>query len=250
MLAGRIPAARGPTIVCAQLGHVDGGACDALPEIVAAARASAAWVHVDGAFGLWARAAPTRAHLAAGLEQADSCAADLHKWLNVPYDNGVYFVRGSAGAALRAALAMTGPYFPDESVHDPGRSTPEASRRARGVDAWAVLRTLGRAGVADLVERTCAFARRFGAGLEAAGYAVLNEIVLNQVLVAFGSDARTQAVTRALQADGTCWCSGTTWRGRAAMRISVSSWATTEADVERSLAAIVRIARELGPAAS
>jgi glutamate/tyrosine decarboxylase-like PLP-dependent enzyme len=138
---------------------------------------------------------------------------------------------------------MTGAYFPDDTVHDPGRWTPDASRRARGVDAWAVMAALGRTGIADLVERTCAFARRFAEGLGAAGHEVLNEVVLNQVVVAFGSDARTRAVIRAIQDDGTCWCSGTTWHGRAAMRISVSSWATTADDVERSLAAMLRCAR-------
>lgn len=245
MLASKIPVVRGPAIVCAQLGHVDGGACDVLPEIVERARKSEAWVHVDGAFGLWARAAPSRAHLAVGLEDVDSCAGDLHKWLNVPYDNGVHIVRGSARTSLRAALAMSGPYFPDDDVHDPGRSTPDASRRARGVDAWAVLAALGRSGVAELIERTCNHARRFGAGLSEAGYEILNDIALNQVLVSFGSDAETQAVIRGIQSDGTCWCSGTTWRGRTAMRISVASWATTADDVERSLAAILRIAREV-----
>jgi glutamate/tyrosine decarboxylase-like PLP-dependent enzyme len=243
MRADALPKLSGPAIVCAQLGHVDGGACDDLVALSAAARAAGAWLHVDGAFGLWARAAPSRAHLAEGLEDADSCAGDLHKWLNVPYDNGVCLVRGANVDALRAALAMTGAYFPDDTVHDPGRWTPDASRRARGVDAWAVMAALGRTGIADLVERTCAFARRFAEGLGAAGHEVLNEVVLNQVVVAFGSDARTRAVIRAIQDDGTCWCSGTTWHGRAAMRISVSSWATTADDVERSLAAMLRCAR-------
>lgn len=242
----RIPTVRGPAIVCAQAGHVDSGACDHLPDVVAAAGASGAWVHVDGAFGLWARAAPQRAPLLAGLETVHSCAADLHKWLNVPYDNGVFLVRGAAAPALGAALGMHGPYLPPPGASDPGRSTPEASRRARGVDAWAALLACGRSGVGDLVERTCRFAARFAAGLRAAGHEVLNDVALNQVLVAFGNDDATRAVVRAVQDDGTCWCGGTTWRGRAAMRISVCSWATTEADVELSLAAILRCARTVG----
>jgi glutamate/tyrosine decarboxylase-like PLP-dependent enzyme len=243
IIAARIPKCSGPAIVCAQAGHVDSGAFDVLPDVVDAARASAAWVHLDGAFGLWARAAPERAQLVAGLELVDSCATDLHKWLNVPYDNGVYLVRGAHADALRTALAMHGPYFPADGMHDPGRLTPDSSRRARGVDAWAVLRALGRSGLAELIERTCRFAARFAQALRAAGYEVLNDVVLNQVLVAFGDDDATRAVIRAVQDDGTCWCGGTTWRGRAAMRISVSSWATTAEDVERSLAAIVRLAQ-------
>jgi glutamate/tyrosine decarboxylase-like PLP-dependent enzyme len=233
------------TIVCAQAGVVDGGAFDPLPAIVAAAQRAGAWVHVDAAFGLWARSSPHRARLAAGLEQVDSCAADLHKWLNVPYDNGLVLVRGEAAESLRAALAMQGSYFPDEDERDRGRWTPDASRRARGIDAWAALASLGRTGLAELVERTCRHAASFAAGLAGAGHEVLNEVVLNQVVVAFGSDAATRRVIEAVQADGTCWCSGTVWRGRAAMRISVSSWATTAADVERSLARILAIAREL-----
>ncbi len=238
-----LPRANGPTIVCAQIGNVNGGACDPLREIASAANEMGAWLHVDGAFGLWARAAPTRAHCADGLELVDSCAADLHKWLNVPYDNGVVLVRDRWTFAMRAALSMSGAYYPDESHFDPGRWTPEASRRARGITVWAVLAALGRSGVADLVERTCAFATRFAEGLRSAGYEVLAEVPLNQVLVSFGSDDRTRAVTQALVREGTCWCSPTIWRGRVAMRISVSSWATTGGDVERSLAAMIRAAR-------
>jgi glutamate/tyrosine decarboxylase-like PLP-dependent enzyme len=233
------------TIVCAQAGNVDGGAFDPLPAIVEEARRAGAWVHVDAAFGFWARAAPRRARLLAGLEHADSCAADCHKWLNVPYDNGLVLVRGSAADSLRAALAMRGAYFPDEDPRDRGRWTPDASRRARGVDVWAALLSLGREGLADLVERTCAFATRFAEGLAAAGHEVLNEVDLNQVVVAFGSDDRTTRVIEAIQADGTCWCSGTVFGGRAAMRISVSSWATTASDVERSLDRMLAIAAEV-----
>src|SRR5581483_503261 len=204
--------------------------------------ADAAWLHVDGAFGLWARAAPTRRELVRGVELADSWATDAHKWLNVPYDSGLAFVRDAN--ALSAAMAITAEYLPTDSPwRNPSDFTPELSRRARGVDVWAALMGLGRSGVAELVERNCRQARRFAEALSAAGFDVLNEVVLNQVLVAFGDAERTQRVVAALQAEGTCWCGGTVWQGRTAMRISVSSWATTDADIERSIAAMVRIAR-------
>jgi len=245
MIAARLPELDASTIVCTQAGNVDSGDFDPLPEIVERARAAGAWVHVDAAFGLWARATPRHAHLFRGLEDADSCSADLHKWLNVPYDNGVILVRESAASSLRSALRMQGAYFPEEDARDRGRWTPDASRRARGIDAWAALLSLGRSGLADLVERNCAHARRFAEGLASAGYSVLNEVVLNQVLVSFGSDAETQSVIEGIQADGTCWCSGTKWNGRAAMRISVCSWATTPEDVEKSLESMLRIAKRV-----
>ena len=245
MMATKLPELDGSTILCVQAGNVDGGSFDPLPELVDAARARGAWVHVDAAFGLWARATPRLAHLLKGLEDADSCSADLHKWLNVPYDNGVILVRGSAADPLRRALAMQGSYFPDEDPLDRGRWTPDASRRARGIDAWAALHCLGRSGLAELIERNCAHARRFAEGLAAAGYSILNEVVLNQVLVSFGSDDATRRVIEAIQQDGTCWCSGTTWHGRAAMRISVCSWATTKEDVEKSLACMLKVAERV-----
>jgi glutamate/tyrosine decarboxylase-like PLP-dependent enzyme len=198
-------------------------------------------VHVDGAFGLWAAAAPTRAHLVAGIAAADSWALDAHKWLNVPYDSGVALCRD--GAALRAAMATHAAYLLQGLGREPDEYTPELSRRARGVEIWAALAALGRSGVAALVEQCCRHATRFADGLSAAGYEILNEVTLNQVLVRFGDDAATRRVIAALQADGTCWCGGTVWQGRTAMRISVSSWATTEEDVEQSLAAMIRIAR-------
>lgn len=246
MRPAEIPRTLGPAIVCAQAGDVDSGACDALPAVLDSARAIGAWTHVDAAFGLWARAAPARAHLLAGLDGIDSCAADLHKWLNVPYDSGVVLVRRPAAESLLPVMDIRASYLPEGDDFDPGRLTLESSRRARGVDAWATLLCLGRSGVADLVERCCAFATRFADGLRTAGHEVLNEVQLNQVLVSFGPDDVTRAVIDAVQADNTCWCSGTTWNGRAAMRISVSSWATTEQDVERSLAAILRVARSSG----
>ncbi|HET8627535.1 MAG TPA: pyridoxal-dependent decarboxylase [Thermomicrobiales bacterium] len=238
--AEALPPLDGPAIVCAQVGNVNTGACDPVGEICARVRGTGAWVHVDGAFGLWAAAAPARAHLVAGVAAADSWATDAHKWLNVPYDSGLAFVRD--GAALRAAMAATAAYLPTSDVRQPDQYTPELSRRARGTEIWAALRSLGRVGLADLVERCCRHAARLADGLREAGYDILNDVVLNQVLVAFGDDARTRRVIAGLQVDGTCWCGGTIWRGRAAMRISVSSWATTADDIERSLAAILRVA--------
>ncbi len=199
-------------------------------------------MHVDGAFGLWAAAAPGRAHLAAGVADADSWATDGHKWLNVPYDSGVAMVRHPG--ALHAAMSMTASYLPD-AEYQPCDYTPDSSRRARGVEVWAALCSLGRAGVADLVERNCAYAARFAEGLRAAGWEVLNDVVLNQVLVAFGDAETTRRVIAAVQREGTCWAGASQWQGRAAMRISVSSWATAEADVERSLEAILRVAAEV-----
>jgi glutamate/tyrosine decarboxylase-like PLP-dependent enzyme len=236
-----IPALSGPAIVCTQIGNVNTGACDPLVPIAERAAAAGAWLHVDGAFGLWARAAPSRAAQVEGVERADSWATDAHKWLNVPYDSGVAFVRDAN--ALRAAMAITAEYLPTETPHrNPSDHTPELSRRARGIEVWTALRTLGRAGVADLVERTCRHARRFAEGLAAAGHDVLNEVALNQVLVSFGEPETTQRVIARLQEDGTCWVGGTVWQGHTAMRISVCSWATTDEDVERSLDVMVRIA--------
>jgi glutamate/tyrosine decarboxylase-like PLP-dependent enzyme len=239
-----LPRLSGPTIVCVQVGNVNTGACDPVREFCARARDAATWVHVDGAFGLWAAAAPERAHLVDGLAEADSWATDAHKWLNVPYDSGLAFVCDAD--ALRAAMAVTAAYLPTSETRQPDDYTPELSRRARGVEVWAALRTLGRAGLADLIERTCRHAVRFAAGLRQEGYEILNDVVLNQVLVSFGDEAVTRRVIAGIQADGTCWCGGTVWQGHTAMRISVSSWATTEADVERSLAAMLSIARQAG----
>ncbi len=238
-----LPDLAGPAIVCLQAGNINTGAFDPFEEVCARAHDVGAWVHVDGAFGLWAAAVPSRAFLAAGMADADSWATDAHKWLNVPYDSGLALVRDAA--ALRAAMAVTAEYLPTVSAQrNPSDYTPELSRRARGVEVWAALRALGRAGLADLIERTCRHARRFAEGLAAAGYQVLNDVVLNQVLVSFGDAATTTRVIAAIQADGTCWCGGTIWQGQTAMRLSVSSWATTEEDVERSLAAILRIAAQ------
>ncbi len=242
MRADALPKISGPAIVCLQAGNVNSGAFDPAEEICAQAHAAGAWVHVDGAFGLWAAAAPERAHLTAGFAAADSWATDAHKWLNVPYDSGLAFIRDRE--ALRAAMSPPMTSFPQGDSREPWQYSPEASRRARGIEIWAALVSLGRSGVADLVERTCRYASQFAEGLRAAGCQILNEVVLNQVLVSFGSDEKTERVIAAVQKDGTCWCGGTVWHGCAAMRISVCSWATTEEDVQRSLAAILRVAAE------
>jgi glutamate/tyrosine decarboxylase-like PLP-dependent enzyme len=243
MRAGSLPDLEGPAIVIVQAGNVNTGAFDPFAQIIPWAHQKGAWVHVDGAFGLWAKAAPSLSHLAAGAEQADSWVTDAHKYLNVPYDCGLAFVREPA--ALGAAMAISAEYLPVEAEgRDPAHFTPELSRRARGVEVWAALQALGRQGVIDLVERTCAYARRFAEGFATAGYQVLNDVVLNQVLVSFGTPKATNRVIRAIQQDGTCWCGGTVWQGQTAMRISVSSWATTQEDVERSLEVMLRIAKQ------
>jgi len=235
-----IPALTEPAIICVQAGNVNTGAFDPAGEICAIAQASDSWVHVDGAFGLWAAACPDRAHLAAGISAAHSWATDAHKWLNVPYDSGIVFVADPQH--LKASMSSRAAYLIAGDTREPSHYTPELSRRARGVEAWAALRSLGCSGLDDLIGRNCRYARRFAEGLKNAGYDVLNEVVLNQVLVSFGSAERTRHLVGRVQEDGTCWCGGTEWQGHVAMRISVSSWATTEEDVERSLQTIIRLA--------
>jgi glutamate/tyrosine decarboxylase-like PLP-dependent enzyme len=240
MLATEMPPLNGPAIVCMQAGNVNTGAFDLAAEIYARAHSSGAWVHVDGAFGLWAAASPKYAHLVEGVANADSWATDAHKWLNVPYDSGLAFVRDAA--ALKSAMSVTAAYLPQGEHREPSQYTPELSRRARGVEVWAALKSLGRTGLADLIERNCRFARRFAEALQQGGCEILNKVVLNQVLVSFGDAARTRQVIERVQRDGTCWCGPTDWQGRTAMRISVSSWATRDEDVERSVTAILRAA--------
>ncbi|MGC9336478.1 MAG: pyridoxal phosphate-dependent decarboxylase family protein [Anaerolineae bacterium] len=242
MRAELLPDISGPTIVCVGAGNVNTGAFDPIKEISAAAKSNGAWVHVDGAFGLWAAASPELAHLVAGIEDADSWSVDAHKWLNVPYDSGMAIVRNPTD--LRAAMSISASYYMEGGARDPWDWVPQISRRARGVEIWAALRSLGRKGLAELVEKSCAHAARFGEALAAAGYQVLNDVVLNQVLVSFGDEDTTKRVIGRIQEDGTCWCGGAVWQGQAVMRISVSCWATTEEDVERSLDAILRIAAE------
>lgn len=242
MLADRIPMLQGPAIVCIQAANVNSGAFDPADEICRRVHASAnTWVHVDGAFGLWAAASPRFAHLVRGTGQADSWATDAHKWLNAPYDSGLVFVRKPEH--LAAAMSASAAYLTEGTNREPCHFVPEISRRARGIEVWAALYSLGRKGLAELVERNCRQASRFARGLAAAGYEVLNDVVLNQVLVSFGNEDTTRRVIARLQEDGTCWCGGTHWQGRTAMRISVSSWRTVDQDIEDSLAAMLRIAR-------
>lgn len=238
MLADALPPLDDATIVCIQSGNVNTGAFDPAPEVCAAAREANAWVHVDGAFGLWALASPEKRELARGVPGADSWAADAHKWLNVPYDSGHAICRDPA--ALRAAMTIVAPYLLPTAEPEPNHFVPEMSRRARGVEVWAALRSLGRDGVAELIERNCRQAVRFADALRDAGCEILNDVVLNQVLVSFGDAKTTNRVIARVQEDGTLWAGGTVWQGRTAMRISVSSWATTDEDVERSIEAILR----------
>jgi glutamate/tyrosine decarboxylase-like PLP-dependent enzyme len=230
------------TVVCIQAGNVNTGAFDPAREICSRAREAGAWVHVDGAFGLWAAVSPLFAHLLEGTGTADSWAIDCHKWLNVPQDSGVAVVREPEH--LRNAMAVSAAYLQPSGAREPCHYTPESSRRARGVELWAAMRSLGRDGLREMIERNCRLAKVFAVGLHEAGFQVLNDVVLNQVLVSFGSPEETRRVIAAIQAEGTCWCGGTQWQGHTAMRISVSNWATTEEDVALSLRAMVRIAKD------
>lgn len=230
----------GPSIVCLQAGNVNTGACDDLAAGCEAARRHGAWVHVDGAFGLWAAASPSTRHLVAGLEQASSWAVDGHKWLNVPYDCGYVFCTDQQ--AHVASMAFTAAYLTGHGTgthRAPADFVPESSRRARGFATWAALRELGTEGLANLVDRCCRLARLFAERLsDMDGVVIGNDVVLNQVLVSFGSDAETDRVAAAVQQEGTMWAGTTTWRRRRYLRISVSNWSTTEADVERSVESI------------
>lgn len=244
MIASKMPTIDGPTIVCTQAGNINTGAFDPIEDVCDIVKPHGAWVHVDGAFGLWAAATGSYKSLTSGMEHADSWATDAHKWLNVPYDSGIAFVKNAAD--LASAMAITADYLITDSAHrNPSDFTPELSRRARGVDVWVALRSLGRSGVEKMVEGCCRHAKRFAEGFAAAGFEILNDVVLNQVLVSFGSEATTRKIIDEIQRDGTCWCGATVWQGRTAMRISVSSWATTDEDVEKSLHAMIDIARRL-----
>jgi glutamate/tyrosine decarboxylase-like PLP-dependent enzyme len=240
MRADALPRLDERTILCLQAGNVNTGAFDPAAAICPEAREAGAWIHVDGAFGLWATASPQYAHLTRGFELADSWATDGHKWPNIGYDCGIAMVRDPE--TLRAAMGIQAAYLMQGEGREPSLYTPELSRRARGVELWAGLRSLGRSGMAEIVERTCRHAQRFAEGLRQAGHRVLNEVVLNQVLVSFGTPEKTLRTIKTLQEEGTCWCSSTVWQGTTAMRISVSSWDTQAEDVERSLGAMVRAA--------
>jgi glutamate/tyrosine decarboxylase-like PLP-dependent enzyme len=239
--AEALPALDGRTLICIQAGNVNTGAFDPAEEICARARDAGSWVHVDGAFGYWAAVSPRYAHLLSGAGNADSWAVDCHKWLNVPYDSAVAIVREPEH--LKIPMAMSAAYLTPGGGREPWHYAPEASRRARGVELWAAIRSLGRSGLAELIERNCQQAKMFAERLHEAGFTILNDVVLNQVLVSFGSEEDTRRVIAGIQSDGTCWCGGTQWHGQSAMRISVSSWATTNEDVERSAAAMIRVAR-------
>lgn len=241
-LVSVLEASRGPLIVAAQAGNVNTGAFDPLDQIADALSGHAnAWLHVDGAFGLWAAVSPRLRHLVRGVDRADSWSTDAHKWLNVGYDCGFVAVREPD--AHRAAMATAAAYLLPSEQREPWEYVLDSSRRARGFALYAALRSLGRNGVRELVERCCALARRMAEQLAAAqGVEVLNDVVLNQVLVRFSDDERTRAVIGRVQEDGTAWMGGTTWHGMAAMRISVSNWSTTEADADRSVKAILRAA--------
>jgi glutamate/tyrosine decarboxylase-like PLP-dependent enzyme len=237
-----LPRVSGPAIVCVQAGNVNTGACDPIGEICDIAHEMGAWVHVDGAFGLWAAVSHHRKHLVEGVARADSWATDAHKWLNVPQDSGIAIVKDAD--ALGRSMSIEASYYPPDAdaKRQPMKLGPDSSRRARAVEIWAALRSLGKQGVAELIDRCCQHAATFAEALREGGCEVLNDVVLNQVLVSFGDDEINTRVIDAVQADGTCWCGGTVWKGRKAMRISVSSWATTELDVSRSVAAILKIA--------
>ena len=239
----RFPKINGPTIVCTQAGNVNTGSFDPIKEVCEIAHASNAWVHVDGAFGLWASAVPSKKHFTEGINLADSWATDAHKWLNVPYDSGLAFVKDSE--SLRSAMSLTAAYLPQGEHREPSQFCPELSRRSRGVEVWAALYSLGRSGLTELIERTCNHAKMFAEEMKAAGFEILNDVVINQVLVSFGTPEETNKVINEIQNDGTCWCGGTVWQGRTAMRISISSWATTEEDVRKSLSAIIKIAKKI-----
>lgn len=242
MRADAVPKLDECTIVCIQAGNVNTGAFDPAQKICAKARATGAWVHVDGAFGLWGAVSPLYAPLLEGVSAADSWAIDCHKWLNVPYDSGIVVV--CEPEHLRTAMSWgSAAYLAQGAGREPSQYTPEASRRARGMELWAALRSLGRDGLRELIQRNCRQARLFADRLRAGGADVLNDVALNQVLVSFGSAEETRRVVTELQKDGTCWCGGTQWHGHTAMRISVSSWATTDDDVEKSAAAMLRIAQ-------
>jgi glutamate/tyrosine decarboxylase-like PLP-dependent enzyme len=242
MRADALPELDEMTLIAIQAGNVNTGAFDPAQAICEVANAAGAWVHVDGAFGLWARAVPERQHLSRGYELADSWALDGHKWLNVSYDNGLLVCKHDY--ALRAALSLSAPYLLEDAERQPYHYTPEASRRARGIEIWAALKSLGRQGLAEMIEHDCQMATRFAEGLQKTGFTVLNDVVINQILVTFGDAETTLRTIKAIQAEGTMWAGQTVWQGHTAMRISVSSWNTTAEDIDRCIEAIRRVARE------
>ncbi|MCF6299637.1 MAG: pyridoxal-dependent decarboxylase [Proteobacteria bacterium] len=243
MILDKFPEIKDNSIIITQAGHINSGACDPIAAICDLVKYKNSWVHVDGAFGLWVKASKQHKYLLKGVEKADSWATDAHKWLNVPYDSGLAFVKNEH--ALKAAMAITASYLPTENARrNPSDYTPELSRRARGLDVYAVLHHLGRSGVEELVDRCCACARQFASAFTEARYEVMNEVVMNQVVINFGSDEINLAILDAVQKEGTCWVGQTMWKGITAMRISVSNWQTSAKDVEKSLAVILAIAKK------
>ncbi len=242
MRADVFPDLSPPAIVCLQAGNVNTGSFDPMAEIIPRAKEAGAWVHVDGAFGFWAAASPRLAHLTAGMELADSWATDAHKYLNVPYDAGLALIRNPSD--LERLMSVEAAYLVEGHIgQDPGLYAPEMSRRARGVPTWAVLKTMGRSGLIDMIDRTVDMARRFAEGMREAGFSVLNDVVLNQVLVDFGGPEETERVVREVQAEGTLFAGPTVWQGKSAMRVSVSNFGTTEKEIDESLEAVLKVAR-------
>ncbi len=241
VVADQVPKITGPTLVCLQAGNVNTGAFDPIAEIVSRlSDRGNCWVHVDGAFGFWACVSDTLRPLIAGIDTVDSICTDAHKWLNVPYDSGI--VMTADPVALKRAMSYSTSYLLETDRREPSHYTPELSRAARGINVWAALASLGQEGLTELIERNCRQARRFAEGLSEAGFTIHNDIVLNQVLVSFGTPDQTRAVIEAIQRDGTCWAGVTEWQGHTAMRISVCNYSTTDQDVERSLQAMLRCA--------
>jgi len=243
MIAEKLPELDDMTIVCIQAGNVNSGAFDPARKICETAKSASAWVHVDGAFGIWAMGSPSLADLADGYDLADSWAMDAHKWLNTPYDSGVAIVRDAS--YLSNAMSATASYLMTGDAREPAHYGPEFSRRGRGIDVWSALRTLGKQGVTDLIEQNCRQAQMMASLLADAEFTIHNDVVLNQVVVSFGTPEETLEVIRRVQAEGTTWAGGTTWQGHTAMRISVSSWATTDADIQQSAEAIIDIAKQV-----
>lgn len=236
-----LPALDEHTVLCAQAGNVNTGSVDPLADLADHTSAAGAWLHVDGAIGAWAAAVPAMRPMMAGIERADSIAASAHKWLNVPYDCGIAFTRHPD--ALRRSMRMTAAYLPESGRREPSEYTPEMSRRARAVDVWAALKQVGHSGLAHMIETSCRHARTYADAFRAAGHDVLNDVVLNQVLVRFGDPDVTKRTIESLQRDGIVWCGGTVWQGKTAMRLSVSSWATTDDDVQAGIQAILQAAK-------
>jgi glutamate/tyrosine decarboxylase-like PLP-dependent enzyme len=241
MITEKIPVSDDPTIICAQSGNVNSGAFDDV-EAICAMKGKNTWVHVDGAFGLWAAASPQKKYLVKGIELADSWATDGHKWLNVPYDCGIVFVRDKE-AMFSSMSATAAAYIPTNTLREPFQYVPEMSRETRAIPVWAALKSLGTSGLAALIERNCNQAKQFADALSEEGFIILNDVVLNQVLVHFGDAEKTNSIIKNIQEEGVCWCGGTVWQGKPAMRISVSSWATTNEDVKLSVQSVIKHAR-------